>query len=131
MLNKINTIITEVENAIASSKEQVEEYRIKWLSKKGSIKSLFDEFKDVPNELKKEQDALNDLNKKTKEPKENKLPNDDNSSFVYGQIKSAYNNFIISPEAPLERIDSESGLPVYKGEWCFYFYQMIYYYYVL
>ena len=54
MLNKINTIITEVENAIASSKEQVEEYRIKWLSKKGSIKSLFDEFKDVPNELKKD-----------------------------------------------------------------------------
>jgi phenylalanyl-tRNA synthetase alpha chain len=54
MLNKINIIITEVENAIASSKEQVEEYRIKWLSKKGSIKSLFDEFKDVPNELKKD-----------------------------------------------------------------------------
>lgn len=37
MLNKINIIITEVENAIASSKEQVEEYRIKWLSKRGLL----------------------------------------------------------------------------------------------
>ena len=34
----------------------------------------------------------------------------------YGLIKSEYgDNFIVSPEAPLERIDAESGLPVYKA----------------
>jgi hypothetical protein len=34
----------------------------------------------------------------------------------YGLIKSEYgDNFIMSPEAPLERIDAESGLPVYKA----------------
>lgn len=34
----------------------------------------------------------------------------------YGLIKSEYgDNFIVSPEAPLERIDTESGLPVYKA----------------
>ena len=34
----------------------------------------------------------------------------------YGRIKSEYGDgFIVSPEAPLERIDAESGLPVYKA----------------
>ena len=34
----------------------------------------------------------------------------------YGLIKSEYGDgFIVSPEAPLERIDAESGLPVYKA----------------
>jgi hypothetical protein len=36
------------------------------------------------------------------------------SSSSYGLMKSA-NVSIISPEAPLERIDKESGLPVYKA----------------
>lgn len=36
-------------------------------------------------------------------------------STAYGLIKSEYKNFILSPEAPVERIDAESGLPVYKA----------------
>lgn len=34
---------------------------------------------------------------------------------IYGQLKSEYSKVIISPEAPIERIDLESGLPVYKA----------------
>jgi hypothetical protein len=37
-------------------------------------------------------------------------------SRTYGIIKSRYNSSqIVNPEAPLERIDPESGLPVYKA----------------
>jgi len=54
MLEKINKLILEVESFGANTKEQVEEYRIKWLSKKGEISVLFDDFKEVPAELKKE-----------------------------------------------------------------------------
>jgi phenylalanyl-tRNA synthetase alpha chain len=54
MLEKINKLIHEVETAAATSKEQMEEYRIKWLSKKGEVGALFDDFKNVSGELKKE-----------------------------------------------------------------------------
>ena len=39
MLERINSLLIEVEEFAAQSKEQVEEYRIKWLSKKGEITS--------------------------------------------------------------------------------------------
>lgn len=54
MLERINKLLQEVEAFTAQNKEQLEEYRIKWISKKGEISVLFDEFKSVPNELKKE-----------------------------------------------------------------------------
>lgn len=44
----------EVESFAAQTKEQVEEYRIKWLSKKGEVSVLFDDFKNVPSDIKRE-----------------------------------------------------------------------------
>jgi phenylalanyl-tRNA synthetase alpha chain len=68
MLEKINKLIIEVENFGATTKEQVEEYRIKWLSKKGEITILFEDFREVPNELKKEMgQRLNELRNKAQE----------------------------------------------------------------
>lgn len=54
MLERINKLLEEVEETVAHSKEQVEEYRIKWLSKKGEVSALFDDFKNVSNELKRD-----------------------------------------------------------------------------
>ncbi|MBL7912230.1 MAG: phenylalanine--tRNA ligase subunit alpha [Bacteroidia bacterium] len=54
MLEKIHKLLEEVESFGAQSKDQVEEYRIKWLSKKGEVTALFDDFKNVPSDLKKE-----------------------------------------------------------------------------
>ena len=54
MLERINSLLLEVDGFVAQSKEQVEEYRIKWLSKKGEITSLFDDFKAVAPEIKRE-----------------------------------------------------------------------------
>jgi phenylalanyl-tRNA synthetase alpha chain len=45
MKEKIESILQEIENFSAQSKEQVEEYRIKWLSKKGKVTVLFDDLK--------------------------------------------------------------------------------------
>ncbi|HZH73991.1 MAG TPA: phenylalanine--tRNA ligase subunit alpha [Mariniphaga sp.] len=62
MFDRIKVIQQEIENAIAESQEEVEQLRIKYLSKKGSISQLFADFKNVPNEQKKEVGkALNDL----------------------------------------------------------------------
>ena len=68
MLEKINNLLVEVEQMAVNTKEQVEEYRIKWLSKKGQITSLFDDFKTVAPELKREVGAkLNELKVKAQD----------------------------------------------------------------
>jgi phenylalanyl-tRNA synthetase alpha chain len=54
MKEKVEEILKEIEAFTADSKEKVEEYRIKWLSRKGKIAELFEEFKTVGPELKKE-----------------------------------------------------------------------------
>src|ERR1700756_1445736 len=68
MKEKIETILQEIEKFSAQSKEQVEEYRIKWLSKKGEITLLFEDFKNVAPELKREVGQhLNQLKVKAQE----------------------------------------------------------------
>ncbi|MGE0020151.1 MAG: phenylalanine--tRNA ligase subunit alpha [Draconibacterium sp.] len=54
MLEKIKALQEEIEKAAASTKEEVEELRLKFISKKGSISQLFDDFKNVSPEQKKE-----------------------------------------------------------------------------
>ncbi|HCE56375.1 MAG TPA: phenylalanine--tRNA ligase subunit alpha, partial [Prolixibacteraceae bacterium] len=47
MLEKIKALQEEIEKAAASTKDEVEELRLKFISKKGSISQLFDDFKNV------------------------------------------------------------------------------------
>jgi len=54
MLDKIKALQEEIEKVVASSKDEVEELRIKYISKKGQISQLFNDFKNVPPEQKKE-----------------------------------------------------------------------------
>jgi phenylalanyl-tRNA synthetase alpha chain len=62
MLEKIKALQQEIDEAKASSLEEVDELRIKYISKKGEINKLFADFKNVPNEQKKEVGkAINDL----------------------------------------------------------------------
>ena len=53
MLNQIKEHIIEVEKFQADSAETVEQFRIKYLGKKGLLNDLFLAFKDVPNQEKK------------------------------------------------------------------------------
>ena len=54
MLIKIDELLKEAEGFISESVEEIEQFRISMLGKKGKITSLFGEFKNVPNEQKKE-----------------------------------------------------------------------------
>jgi phenylalanyl-tRNA synthetase alpha chain len=68
MKEKIDHLLEEIEAFAAESKEQLEEYRIKWLSKKGKITVLFDDFKTVAPELKREMgQKLNELKNKAQD----------------------------------------------------------------
>lgn len=53
MINKINSLLEQVDKLKASNKEEVEIIRIKYLSKKGEIASLMNDFRNVPAEEKK------------------------------------------------------------------------------
>lgn len=62
MLEKIKALQKEILTITATNKEEAEELRIKYLSKKGFISQLFEEFKNVPVDQKKAIGAaLNDL----------------------------------------------------------------------
>ena len=62
MLDQVKLFISEVEKFSATSKEEIETFRIKYLGKKGLLNDLFKEFKNVAVEDRKEfGQALNQL----------------------------------------------------------------------
>ncbi len=62
MLDKIKALQEEIAKAVATTMDEVEELRIKYISKKGTVSQLFADFKNVPAEEKKEVGkAINDL----------------------------------------------------------------------
>ncbi|MDD2960831.1 MAG: phenylalanine--tRNA ligase subunit alpha [Muribaculaceae bacterium] len=54
MLEKINNLKEQISSLQAANADALEALRIKYLSKKGEITSLFNDFRNVPNEQKKE-----------------------------------------------------------------------------
>ena len=54
MQERIQQLTAELQVLTAHSEQEVEDLRIKYISKKGLVSQLFDEFKAVPNEEKKQ-----------------------------------------------------------------------------
>ena len=68
MLEKIQNLLTEVEQLTAKNAEDIESLRIKYLSKKGEITALMNDFRNVPAEQKKEIGIkINELKNKAQE----------------------------------------------------------------
>lgn len=53
MREKIEAFIHEIQNSVASNADQLEQFRLKFISRKGVLTDLFEEFKSVPNEEKR------------------------------------------------------------------------------
>jgi phenylalanyl-tRNA synthetase alpha chain len=54
MLRKINDLLDEVASISVNNSEELEAFRLKYLSKKGLLSELFEDFKTVPGSEKKE-----------------------------------------------------------------------------
>ena len=54
MLEKIEQLIAEINNLKVQSADELEALRLKYLSKKGAINDLMADFRNVPNEQKRE-----------------------------------------------------------------------------
>ncbi len=94
MIDKIEALLTEIEQIAASNTEELETLRIKYLSKKGVVASLIDDFRNVPPEQKREIGVkINELKQKAtkkiqllKEQFENK----DSGSIDVDLTRTAY-----------------------------------------
>jgi len=112
MLTKIEKLINELENAVIETKEQVEEYRIKWLSKKGEITLLFDEFKQVAPELKREVgQKLNQL----KVNAQNKI-NELKEKFEQSNLNATSNIDLTLPGEPYINLGSRHPISIVKKQ---------------
>jgi len=54
MLDKINNLLAEISAATVNGSDELESFRLKFLSKKGLISDLFEEFRNIPPDDKKE-----------------------------------------------------------------------------
>ncbi|GAB5474633.1 MAG: phenylalanine--tRNA ligase subunit alpha [Maribacter sp.] len=90
MIDKIQEHIAEVEQFTADSQEAVEAFRIKYLGKKGLLREFFAEFKNVPNDQKKEfGQTVNALQKKATDKVnelKNLLENTVEEEGIYGDL---------------------------------------------
>ena len=94
MLGKIQELLAEIDSLSANSAEAIEALRIKYLSKKGVITSLMNEFRNVPAEQKKEVGMkINELKNKAQD-KINELKSafetNDNDSSDMDITRTAY-----------------------------------------
>lgn len=112
MREKINSLLAEVEALNAKTKEEVELYRIKWLSKKGEISALFDDFKNVPNELKKEVGQKLNLLKTSAQDKINRLK----ENFETTNVSDASSEDLSLPGLPIHKCGSRHPLTLVKNE---------------
>jgi len=111
MIDKIKNYIAEVEKFSASTQEEVENFRIKFLGQKGILKEFFAEFKNVPNESKKEfGQTINEL-KTAAQDKVNQLKDELESKL---EEKSVYGD-LTRPGEPIE-IGSRHPISIVKNQ---------------
>ena len=111
MLDKVKELIGEVNDFKATSKEELEAFRIKYIGKKGILNDLFAEFKNVANDQKKEfGQALNTF-KKAAEEKVTSIRESLESTVDAG---SALND-LTRPAEPLE-LGSRHPISIVKNQ---------------
>jgi len=90
MTEKILQYITEAQNFNTTDKVELEAFRIRFLGKKGLLADFFAEFRNVPNEQKKEFGQVINLLKTTAEEKvaliQEALENNEEFKGLYGDL---------------------------------------------
>jgi phenylalanyl-tRNA synthetase alpha chain len=112
MIEKIKSLLSEIENLSASNLEELEALRIKYLSKKGLIHSLMDEFRNVPADQKREVGMmLNELKQKAQ----------DKIQFLKKQFETdeaAYSDIDLSRTAYPIPLGTRHPISIVKEEIC-------------
>ncbi|HLV92260.1 MAG TPA: phenylalanine--tRNA ligase subunit alpha [Aequorivita sp.] len=105
MIENIKSHIAEVNAFSSTNKEEIESFRIKYLGKKGLLNGFFAEFKNVPNEQKKEfgqviNELKNAAQNKVNELKE-ALENSQEAFGIYGDLSRPGEPFQLGARHPI------------------------------
>jgi len=111
MIDKIKELIEEAEAFTAQSKEELEQFRIKYLGKKGLLNDYFAEFKNVAKDQKKEfGQVINEL-KATAQNKVNVLKEEleqkDEVQGVYGDLSRPGDPIEIGARHPISIVKNQ------------------------
>ncbi len=110
MLSRINSLITEISSLLINTPDELENFRLKYLSKKGIIPELFEEFRNVaPSDKKHIGQSLNNL-KQSATDKYNSLK----SSLRTTSGPSSYND-LTRPGYPWE-LGSRHPISIVRNE---------------
>jgi phenylalanyl-tRNA synthetase alpha chain len=110
MLDKIKALQEEIKQWTAQSAEEAEHLRIKYLSKKGIISELFNEFKTIPNEQKREVGQVINVLKKEATECINKLK----ESFAQNEAKES--GVDLSLPGTIMQLGSRHPLSIVRNE---------------
>lgn len=58
MRDQINAYLEQIRQETASTQQELESFRLRYISRKGVLSGLFDQFKDIPNDQKREVGGL-------------------------------------------------------------------------
>nr|WP_298660897.1 phenylalanine--tRNA ligase subunit alpha [uncultured Flavobacterium sp.] len=111
MINTIKEHIKEVQAFQATTKEQLEEFRIKYLGGKGVVKEIFAAFKNVPNEEKKAfGQAINELKNAAEEKVktlQDALESKEDVKGIFGDLTRPGTPFEIGSRHPISLVKNQ------------------------
>ncbi|HTO35540.1 MAG TPA: phenylalanine--tRNA ligase subunit alpha [Flavobacterium sp.] len=111
MIDKIKEYIGEAQAFDTDNKQTLEAFRIKFLGSKGILKDLFAEFKNVPNDQKKEfGQVINTLKSICEEKVKSILENLDNKeeiNGIYGDLTRPSVPFTVGSRHPISLVKNQ------------------------
>ncbi|WP_430614748.1 phenylalanine--tRNA ligase subunit alpha [Flavobacterium sp. JP2137] len=111
MIDKIKEFIGEAQSFSTDNKETLESFRIKFISKKGILNDLFNEFKTVPNDQKKAFGQAINLLKTTIEDKvksiQDALESKEDSQGIYGDLTRPGSPIILGSRHPISLVKNQ------------------------
>ncbi|QLC67071.1 phenylalanine--tRNA ligase subunit alpha [Flavobacterium sp. LPB0248] len=111
MIDKIKQHIEEAKAFNEKNKESLEQFRIKYLGSKGLLKELFAEFKNIPNDQKKDFGQVINTLKAVAEEKvrviQEELESKEESKGVFGDLTRAAEPVIIGSRHPISIVKNQ------------------------
>ncbi|WP_316635888.1 phenylalanine--tRNA ligase subunit alpha [uncultured Flavobacterium sp.] len=111
MIDKIKEHIEEAKAFNDKNKESLEQFRIKYLGSKGLLKELFTEFKNIPNDQKKDFGQVINTLKAVAEEKirviQEELESKEETKGVFGDLTRAAEPVIIGSRHPISIVKNQ------------------------
>ncbi|MCD7963966.1 MAG: phenylalanine--tRNA ligase subunit alpha [Rikenellaceae bacterium] len=110
MINKIESLLKETKEFSPKNPTEIEEFRIKMLGKKGAVTEIFEEFKTIPGEKKKEFGQKINALKNAVQQKIEEIKNSLTASYDYEKMDDPSrpgNNAPIGSRHPISLVKNE------------------------